>query len=293
MLRHSLTQGLRTLVITMSKPNVQISIARAVSLVRDAQALLICADCVNFTEADAQPSDMPHENLLPLFGLRGKKGAWCDPYLVWGHFGRLLQNSRNATPNPGLSILRRWASRMPACCQVLTNDMDGSFQRAGFPTRNVVEHMGSIHELQCTRDAAHGIWSAECVQPQLDPQQKRWLGALPSCPHCQALALPNVAIGSCVWHPGHYAQQIRRHEAWLRGLQARKQRLVVIELETRQEIDSVHKFAERARKRLAHLGARLINIGPHIATTPTPQDIALPLGALEALQAIDALMCES
>ena len=41
---------------------------------------------------------------------------------------------------------------------VVTSNVDGQFQKAGFAGENILEVHGSIHHLQCTRPCSRAIW---------------------------------------------------------------------------------------------------------------------------------------
>src|SRR5271156_5063013 len=56
-----------------------------------------------------------------------------DPAQVWGLYGHRLRLYREAIPHDGFAILRRWAERVPHGAFVLTSNVDGQFQKAGFP----------------------------------------------------------------------------------------------------------------------------------------------------------------
>src|SRR5438270_529717 len=74
-----------------------------------------------------------------------------DPALAWGFFGHRLRLYRAAVPHAGFHILRRWGERLPGGYFVFTTNVDGQFQKAGFPDDRLVERHGSIHHLQCLR----------------------------------------------------------------------------------------------------------------------------------------------
>ncbi|MCB1769892.1 MAG: hypothetical protein KDJ31_09395 [Candidatus Competibacteraceae bacterium] len=72
-----------------------------------------------------------------------------DPELAWGFYGHRLNLYRQYPPHAGFAILRRWAESMPLGAFVMTSNVDGHFQRAGFAPEPVYECHGSLHHLQC------------------------------------------------------------------------------------------------------------------------------------------------
>jgi len=55
---------------------------------------------------------------------------------------------RQTKPHAGFDILLKWAQAKPRGFFVFTSNVDGQFQKAGFPEDNIVECHGSIHFLQ-------------------------------------------------------------------------------------------------------------------------------------------------
>ena len=56
-----------------------------------------------------------------------------NPALAWGFYGHRLKLYRETVPHTGFDILRRWGQRMVLGSHVFTSNVDGQFQKAGFP----------------------------------------------------------------------------------------------------------------------------------------------------------------
>ena len=234
-------------------------------------------------------------------GFRGDQGFWAaypayhgrsfadiacpetftaDPELAWGFYGHRLNLYRQTQPHSGFTLLRRWAEAMPHGYFVMTSNVDGHFQQAGFDPERVYECHGSIHHLQC-----HGgcpeIWPADAVNLVIDPVQFRAVSELPRCPECGALARPNLLMFyDSDWRRAYYEAQHRRYKTWLRTVQDR--RLVVLELGAGTTIATVRRECE-------YTAWRLIRINPQ-DTEPPIRGVVLPVGALEALTRLAAAM---
>ncbi len=205
-----------------------------------------------------------------------------SPELAWGFYGHRLKLYRETVPHEGFAILRRWADTKLHHATVFTSNVDGHFARTGFAA-SLHECHGSLMHLQCTEDC-DGIWPADDFLPEVDEVHCRLVNALPRCPHCGALARPNVLMFSdWGWQPQRTQRQAVAQSAWLRGAQ----RIVVVEMGAGTAIPSVRHFSERLA--LEH-GARLVRINPREPAVPTRHDLGLPLPALAALQALDRLM---
>jgi NAD-dependent SIR2 family protein deacetylase len=114
------------------------------------------------------------------------------------------------------------------------------------------------------------------VQPEIDPADCLMRPPLPTCPHCGALARPNVLMfNDGRWVDGRTEAQYGRFEAWLR--QAR--RLVVIEAGAGTDVPSVRRMCESR-------GAPLIRINPREPEVPKAHDVGIAAGALHSLQGL-------
>jgi NAD-dependent SIR2 family protein deacetylase len=204
-----------------------------------------------------------------------------DPALAWGFFGHRLNLYRAAVPHRGFEFLRRWGEGRPLGSFVFTSNVDGQFQKAGFPESNVIECHGSIHHLQCTRRCGRGIWPADDVRVEVDEATIRVQSAFPVCPDCGAIARPNILMfRDWGWDSARYIEQRARYADWLRS--ARGRQVVAVELGAGLAIPTVREECE-AR------GTVLVRINPREADTPAG-GIPLAMGALDALGAIDALL---
>jgi len=208
----------------------------------------------------------------------------CQPRLAWGFYGHRLALYRGTQPHAGFGLLRRWARAMSQGAFVYTSNVDGQFQGAGFDEDRVMECHGSIHHLQCSLPCGDRIWSADDLVPQIDAERCRWLGDLPLCLHCGALARPAILMfGDGEWSPRRSDEQQARLERWLCSVR----RPVVVEIGAGTAIPSVRDFVDQV---LDKPGARLVRINPRESEVAGSADIGLPFGALEGLRRIDAAL---
>ena len=105
-----------------------------------------------------------------------------DPALAWGFYGHRLNLYRRTVPHEGFATLLRWAAGKPRGAFVFTSNVDGQFQKAGFPDDRVVECHGSIHFLQCLRGCGEPIRSAAGVAVEVDDVDLPGAAALPGVP---------------------------------------------------------------------------------------------------------------
>jgi NAD-dependent SIR2 family protein deacetylase len=275
----------------MTPPETLPELRRAAQVLRSAQALLIGAG-----------AGMGVDSGLPDF--RGTQGFWRaypayaklgldfasmanprwfqeDPEFAWGFYGHRLGLYRTTTPHAGFELLRSWAARMRHGAFVFTSNVDGQFQKAGFPEDRISEVHGSIHFVQCV-GGCEGIRSAAPWSVQVDPESFRARPPLPACERCGALLRPNILMfGDWGWDGSRSEDQQRRLEAWLKTVEPGT--LAIVECGAGTAIPSVRSFSERAA---AALRGTLIRINVREPQTPAG-GISLPLRALEALSSID------
>jgi NAD-dependent SIR2 family protein deacetylase len=207
-----------------------------------------------------------------------------DPRLAWGFYGHRLALYRATAPHDGFRMLREWGARTLHGCGVFTSNVDGQFQYAGFEAARILECHGSIHHLQCSRPCCAEIWPADSFEPEVDEDACELRNAPPLCPHCGALARPNVLMfGDWDWIEDRTAQQQRALDVWLDGAE----RPLVIEIGAGTAIPSVRHFTHRV---LLERNGRVIRINPRDAAVPTKRDIAMGCSAARALRAIDVFL---
>ncbi len=206
-----------------------------------------------------------------------------DPPFGWGFYGHRTNLYRSTVPHDGFRILISWAARFGLPAFVVTSNVDGQFQKAGFPDDRVVEVHGSIHHLQCTTPCCDAIWPNDGAF-EIDEATMR-SRQVPRCPRCRAVARPNILMFSdFAWLDRRTAAQRARFDAFLDEVSG--VRLLVVELGAGTGIPTIRMTAER----LARRGdAFLVRINPREPDAPPPA-LSLPAGALEGLLAIDGAL---
>ena len=203
-----------------------------------------------------------------------------NPRLAWGFYGHRLKLYRETAPHAGFGILQAIAARLVHGAFVFTSNVDGQFQKAGFSGDRIDECHGSIHNLQCLEPCTPKIWPADGFEPEVDTVQCRLLSDLPRCPACDGIARPNILMfNDWVW-------QARKEHLQARAMTDWKQTIhhpVVIEIGAGTDIPSVRSFCERQ-------GAPLIRINPREPALGRRAGMSLAMGALEALEGIQAAL---
>jgi NAD-dependent SIR2 family protein deacetylase len=209
-----------------------------------------------------------------------------QPERAWGFYGHRLQLYRDTVPHEGFHILRRWAALKSNRAVVITSNVDGQFQKAGFAhgksdaQEDIVNEVhGSIHHLQCLKGCCDDIWSADGFDPVVDTENCLLISDLPKCPHCGGLARPNILMfGDGGW--------VNKRSDWqevaVESVQRRIKKRVVIELGAGIDIPTIRWFGE-------NWATFLIRINPAERSEPEC-GVTLPMGALRALREIDEVI---
>ena len=106
-----------------------------------------------------------------------------DPRLGWGFYGHRLSLYRMTRPHNGFQILKRWGEQFRLGSFVYTSNVDGQFQRAGFPNERIVEVHGAIDWLQCTAECGIGIWQCDPSNPRAVDVDEQTMRAAQANPH--------------------------------------------------------------------------------------------------------------
>jgi NAD-dependent SIR2 family protein deacetylase len=264
---------------------------RAASQVRRAGALVVTAG-----------AGMGVDSGLPDF--RGDRGFWKayppyerlglsfvdaanpahfddDPPFGWGFYGHRANLYRATVPHEGFGLLLSWAERFRLPYFVVTSNVDGQFQKAGFAPDRVLEVHGSIHHLQCTTPCSDAIWDND-EQIEVDEATMR-ARRVPRCGRCAAVSRPNILMfGDYSWLDARAADQRARLDAFLEA-EVGDEPLAIVELGAGTGVPTIRMTSERLGRRD---GALVVRINPREADVRPPH-LSIAAGALEGLRGID------
>jgi NAD-dependent SIR2 family protein deacetylase len=201
-----------------------------------------------------------------------------NPRLAWGFYGHRLQLYRDTVPHEGFRILQQIAAQLGKGAQIYTSNVDGQFQRAGFPESTITECHGSIHYLQCAAACRIDIWPADELKVSIDEASCTWRGPLPSCPSCGGVARPNILMfNDWSWLSERTDRQYGRLNQWINTVE----HPVIIELGAGTAIPTVRRKGEI-------LGPPLIRINLRDAQVRSCNAVGIAMGALGGLRALQA-----
>ncbi|HIJ81092.1 MAG TPA: NAD-dependent deacetylase [Desulfuromonadales bacterium] len=208
-----------------------------------------------------------------------------DPAFGWGFYGHRTNLYRETTPHEGFHIIQKWIARNRADYFVVTSNVDGQFQKAGYADDRILEVHGSIHWLQCQSSCSSAIWHNDEIIT-IDEASMRARGVLPVCPDCGEICRPNILMfGDWSWLPDRTRTQEHRFDQFLQDHADR--RIAVIEMGAGTEIPTIRALSERIGWSLEN--AHVIRINHREAEIKAPH-LSIPCGALAGLQEIDAAL---
>lgn len=203
-----------------------------------------------------------------------------DPLFSWGFFGHCTKLYRETIPHEGFSILRQWINRFELDWHVITSNIDGQFQKAGFAEDRIVEIHGSLHHMQCYEPCKPELWTNdETVEVNMETMRA---DRVPECRLCHGIARPNILMFcDFQWIPVRSNQQQRSFDQcshWSNAL--------IIEMGAGKGIPTIRWMGE---KMCRDHGATLVRINPREPQVNSP-NLSIQSTALEALTRINALL---
>lgn len=297
-------------------PKTREEITKAIDKV--AEALLNCdAWMVTAGAGMGVDSGMPdfrgktglwHDRETPITWEETSDEKWFtqDPAFAWGMFYTRLDMYRTKTPHEGFQVLLKWAAELGKPYYVFTSNVDGHFQKAGFPEEKVVACHGDFSKLQCAdrmcmdpKNPEDQLWSADCIPKGLGADggiDKNYTFADPAaldasyfhCPRCGKLSRPNVWMCK----DRNYVSRKSSHDKydqfakWKDDLQKAQAKVVVFECGGGMVIPSIRVESEDMVDWCGD-GSLLVRMNPKDTNVPAERAAGLPLGCREALERID------
>jgi len=211
-----------------------------------------------------------------------------DPQFAWGFWSHRYHLYSGTQPHQGFQIMKRWADSKHGNYFIFTSNVDGHWQKAGFPEEKVIECHGTVHYLQCNNSMSchKEIWPTSHVKiPPID-DNFRATGELPKCTKCGEVARPNVLMfGDSGWVDTRFNVQDRRYDQWANSNQQQSLKIVIIEIGAGRDVPTVRMESQHWASILKD--STLIRINPRDYSVPEGH-IPVPLGGLDALVKLNA-----
>jgi len=203
-----------------------------------------------------------------------------EPQLAWAFYGHRLHLYRDTVPHEGYRKFLALSNTKKYGTHIFTSNVDGQFQIADFDERQVMECHGTIHQLQCIDNCQGNLWSSEDTFIEIG-EGFQAQDPLPSCPHCGAMARPNILMfGDFGWEYSRTDVQRSRLTAWMDKLEREGAKLAIVEIGAGTAVPTVRNTSEQIAQRF---DVPLIRINPRESFDA---EIEIPMGAAEALRQI-------
>jgi len=162
-------------------------------------------------------------------------------------------------PHHGYLIAKQWSQLNHIKFSFsFTSNIDGHWRKAGWDDSSILECHGSIDYMQCVTNCCDSVWATyDLLKLNIDSQTNCVIDPLPSCPHCNRLARPNILMFDDRHYAGErYNEQIDRYEQFKLDILETKSKLLIIELGAGTTIPSVRNESEivfNNKKWISHL----------------------------------------
>jgi NAD-dependent SIR2 family protein deacetylase len=188
-----------------------------------------------------------------------------NPVFMWKRFSQGFAHLKAVEPHRGYHILLNWVQKFDYQHFIITSNVDGQFQKAGFSPLQVYEVHGASGYLQCTTPCWDKVWQEDySIYANLDLDE----ASLPQCPNCGQLVRPNIYIfQDKTFVPTRVREQKNRLEAFLTQNKAKK--ILVIEIGAGAVVKTIRHWTNRF---IRDYNAQVIRINPD----PKDAQIDLP-----------------
>lgn len=207
-----------------------------------------------------------------------------DPAFGWGFYGHRTNLYRRTIPHAGFQVLRSWMERFERPGFVITSNVDGQFQKAGFDEDRMLEVHGSIHWLQCLSPCSPKLWpNNETIEvDEIDMRTPN----IPVCPHCGGVSRPNILMfNDFSWISKRTDNQQAAFNRFIK--QQRGKQIVIVEIGAGTSVNRIRYTSETIAGNSSRIRIIRLNLNePDIR----PPHLGLPCGALDGLRKIDSLM---
>lgn len=206
-----------------------------------------------------------------------------DPAFAWGFYGHRTNLYRNTSPHDGFYCIKKWIQQHSKEYFVVTSNVDGQFQKAGFDENHLLEIHGSIHWLQCAHPCCRELWENHETF-KVDTATMR-ASRYPACPFCDEVSRPNILMfDDASWISDRKNQQLYKFRQFRKANQGNK--TVVIEIGAGTAIPTIRNLSEEIAGETDSL---IIRINPRESEVTNPH-ISLTGGAMAAICEIDTML---
>lgn len=197
------------------------------------------------------------------------------PHKAWAFSQYLINQFTKTRPHDGYRMLFELIKKKPYF--IITSNIDGHFQKAGFDIDKIYECHGSLRYMQCMDILEREIFPIQPVT--IDYMNFEALSPLPTCPNCGTVCRPNIyLLDDWFWVSNKYIEQQIRYNNWLK--EHSNKRILAIEIGAGTTVNTIRKMTAN----LNDQKHRLIRINPNDNYFQSPYQLIIKKYALDALK---------
>ncbi len=201
------------------------------------------------------------------------------PDLAWGFYGHRFDLYKKTVPHNGYNLLLDLVKTKKDYF-VVTSNVDGAFQKVGFPENKVYEIHGRINKFQCT--CCDHVWSPdENLHFDVNPEDLTVNTELPKCPKCNEMARPNIMMfNDFTFNDTETNAQEKEFNKFMQSYDKGDHKIVVLEFGAGTAIPSIRSIGEFIHNKV--VGATLVRVNPGESQGPKGI-VSIPKGALDTI----------
>ncbi len=202
------------------------------------------------------------------------------PELAWAFYGHRLHQYNATTPHAGFDMLLEYVTRKHDNYFVITSNVDGVFQKAGFDPDRIREKHGANARLQCIDGCKRAIWPVNYDDVVVD-HETFTATRMPVCPCCGKIARPNILMFGD-WLSDVEQKQRASFSAWFEAVHQQDQQIVIIAIGAGIDLPSIRRLSESLA---VHKNTHLIRINPRHCSVP-PRVTSIKAAGGEGIRAL-------
>lgn len=205
-----------------------------------------------------------------------------NPKLAWAFHGHCFNVYKDTKPHDGYFKLLELVKQKKDYF-VVTSNVDGAFQKAGFNKDKVYEIHGRLYKFQCNE--CGNVWEPhEHTKFDVDTDTFKLNSPLPKC-ECGGHARPNFMMFNDVgFDKKETKEQSLRFNEFMHQYDKGDHKIAIVEFGAGESVPTIRMMGEYIHQKVK--GATLVRVNP--TDTAAPVDaVVIKAGALEAINRLE------
>jgi len=198
--------------------------------------------------------------------------AWHNmPLEAWNFYISRFIAYSDLTPHRGYYDLKKLLDDLEKDVYVMTSNVDGHFEKAGYPADKIYTIHGDLKNIQCSNKCCRDIYPM--------PEFTELLTTLEQAPHCNKCGSVMRPVVMMFNDPWMVTTDIDLQSMACLHWTMSKDNIVGIEIGAGLAVPSLRIYGEERTK-------TLIRINPHDYQVNRPQDIAIEASAIDGIDTL-------